>query len=221
MSDGLEFSPFNLFEIRGHPWLGFCVKNFSEIDGHTSSEHFVILTSPDIIAKYNSENDKSEFKPLFNTNVLLRIHSECFLSDVFGASTCDCGYQLQYSLQRIQAEKAGLVIYLRQEGRGIGLFNKMRTLAISDELDTFKRNEAVGYKADLRDYNLVVKILRYLQITSVRLLTGSPQKVGILRKSNISVEQEIFDYTNMKTMLSKTADAELGAKIRKGYRYIK
>ena len=122
------------------------------------------------------------------TAPLIRLHSECLTGDVFGSAKCDCGDQLDAALERIQADGCGVLLYLRQEGRGIGLVNKIKAYALQETgLDTVDANRALGLPDDMRDYSLAMQIIAYLGITRVRLLTNNPSKIAALTDNGIQV----------------------------------
>ena len=119
---------------------------------------------------------------------LVRIHSQCLTGDVFHSLRCDCRAQLELALDQIVAENRGLLIYEKQEGRGIGLLNKLRAYELQDHgLDTVEANEQLGFDADLRDYALPAAILRYFEVAAVRLLSNNPEKVAALESAGIRV----------------------------------
>ncbi|PAF53517.1 GTP cyclohydrolase II [Helicobacter sp. 13S00482-2] len=118
---------------------------------------------------------------------LVRVHSECLTGDVFGSHKCDCGGELALAMEKIAQEqengKGGMLIYLRQEGRGIGLFNKVNAYALQDKgYDTVEANEALGFKSDNRNYSLVGDIFEYYKIKKIRLLTNNPKKIEAMSK---------------------------------------
>jgi GTP cyclohydrolase II len=120
--------------------------------------------------------------------LLVRIHSQCLTGDVFHSLRCDCRSQLELALDQIVAEGRGLLIYEHQEGRGIGLLNKLRAYELQDGgLDTVEANEKLGFKADLRDYALPAAILHYFGVKEVRLLSNNPDKVAALENAGIRV----------------------------------
>ncbi len=123
---------------------------------------------------------------------LVRLHSECLTGDVFGSLKCDCGPQLQAAMRLIGEAGSGVLLYLRQEGRGIGLANKLRAYALQDRgLDTVEANRRLGFVDDARDYNLAAAMLRTLGVTQVRLLTNNPGKVAGLQAAGIEVVDRV------------------------------
>jgi GTP cyclohydrolase II/3,4-dihydroxy 2-butanone 4-phosphate synthase/GTP cyclohydrolase II len=125
-------------------------------------------------------------------NMLCRVHSECWTSEVMGSLKCDCREQLRTAMERITAEGAGVVVYLRQEGRGIGLGNKVKAYALQNGgADTVEANLALGFEADARSYNIAGAILRDLGVQSVRLLTNNPLKVKGLEDAGVVVAARV------------------------------
>ncbi len=125
-------------------------------------------------------------------SVMVRVHSECFTGDVLGSLRCDCGPQLQQAMQRIAAEGSGVIIYLRQEGRGIGLLDKLRAYNLQDAgYDTVDANLMLGHQADARDYSLAAMILKDLGVRSARLLTNNPSKIESLQALGVAVTERV------------------------------
>lgn len=146
---------------------------------------------------YDNDNDHKEhmalvFGDVRGKDVLVRVHSECFTGDVLGSQRCDCGPQLHYAMDAIAQEGRGIVLYLRQEGRGIGLAEKLRAYNLQDEgLDTVDANLELGHQADEREYDIAVAMLKDLGVKSVRLLTNNPAKIESLTELGMPVNERV------------------------------
>ncbi|WP_445361097.1 GTP cyclohydrolase II [Microbulbifer sp. EKSA005] len=155
-------------------WGMFEMHGFEEVE--TGKEH-VVLTMGD----FDTE------EPL-----LARIHSECLTGDALFSLRCDCGAQLQHAMHRIAMEGRGAIFYLRQEGRGIGLLNKIRAYHLQDcGADTVEANEQLGFGADMRDYSILKAMIKHLGIHAIRLMTNNPRKVKALEDLGINVTERL------------------------------
>ncbi|MDN3556005.1 GTP cyclohydrolase II [Halomonas maura] len=156
------------------PWATFTMHGFE--DEATGKDH-IALTLGEV----------GDGEP-----VLGRVHSECLTGDALFSMRCDCGYQLQEALKRIAEEGRGVLLYLRQEGRGIGLLNKIRAYHLQDQgADTVEANEQLGFAADLRRYDLCVPMLETLGIGSLKLMTNNPRKVEALTLAGVGVSERV------------------------------
>ncbi|MCC6816700.1 MAG: GTP cyclohydrolase II [Saprospiraceae bacterium] len=182
-------------------------------------QHSSLVYLPSEYGEFEIQTIASDFKEFphliiqskqldFSLPLLLRIHSECFTGDVLGSKRCDCAFQLHHSLKRMNKE-GGMLIYLRQEGRGIGLHHKIEAYALQDQgLDTIEANTALGFNSDERDYSIVAEILHQRKIKSVRLMSNNPQKINFLKDQGIQVDEVIplikeKDPFNQKYLRSK------------------
>ena len=154
-------------------WADFKVLAFKDMS--TEEEHLVLSLGED------------------HKSPLLRIHSQCLTGDALFSLRCDCGPQLELALKMISQEGSGFLIYMAQEGRGIGLGNKIKAYELQDKegFNTVEANERLGFEADQRDYSICGKILSTLKVSSVRLMTNNPSKVEGLESSGIKVEKRI------------------------------
>jgi GTP cyclohydrolase II len=159
---------FGVFDLIGFERVGFDRANMAKRERETA----LVMTLGDLQAGVP----------------LLRIHSQCLTGEVLGSLRCDCRGQLEFAMSAIAEQGFGLVIYLHQEGRGIGLMAKLQAYALQDQgLDTIEANEALGFDADCRDFGLAVAVLHELKVPQVRLMSNNPQKVEALIKGGIEV----------------------------------
>jgi GTP cyclohydrolase II len=176
-------TPFGVFEMHG----------FEDL---VSGKEHVVLTMGDV----------SSEEP-----VLARIHSECLTGDALFSMRCDCGSQLQAAMQAIAEIGRGVIFYLRQEGRGIGLLNKIRAYHLQDGgADTVEANEALGFDADLRDYTMCRTMCEHLNIKCVKLMTNNPRKVAALENLGIQVSQRLPLKTGQNSHNQKYLATKLG-----------
>ncbi|MBT1443147.1 GTP cyclohydrolase II [Shewanella sp. JM162201] len=156
------------------PWGVFAMHGFE--DETTGKEH-VALTFGDLSG---------------DSPVLGRIHSECLTGDALFSLRCDCGFQLQTAMQRIAETGRGFILYLRQEGRGIGLLNKIRAYELQDKgANTVEANEQLGFAADMRKYDMIAPMLAHLGISRVRLMTNNPRKVKAMQEVGMDVVERV------------------------------
>ena len=145
-------------------------------------------------------------------DVLVRVHSSCMTGDIFGSCRCDCGHQLQSALQQIEAEGKGILVYMNQEGRGIGLLNKLKAYELQEKgLDTVEANAELGFNADDRDYGVGAQILRAMEVTKIRLLSNNPKKrvglmgygIEIVESVSLEIDSNIHNEFYLKTKRDK------------------
>jgi GTP cyclohydrolase II len=157
-----------------------------EANGNGKKESVVALKLGDLSTPGAAARAKARPAPL------VRIHSQCLTGDVFGSLRCDCRAQLEMSLERIAEEGRGLLIYEAQEGRGIGLINKLRAYQLQDAgADTVEANEQLGFDADLRTYRVAVAVLKHFGLERVRLLSNNPEKIQALEDGGVKVDERV------------------------------
>lgn len=178
-------------DCTGEKYGGFCVKIIAIAKLPTRFGDFQIVA-------FQNNQDKKEHAALVKgdvigkNNITVRLHSECLTGDGFGSLRCDCRDQLTASLEKIESLKKGIILYLRQEGRGIGFANKIRAYALQDQgYDTVEADKMLGFSGDERDYNIAAHMLDSLEIGSINLMTNNPKKINDLKKHGVKVEGRI------------------------------
>ena len=156
------------------PWGTFTLVGFQETG--TGKDHAALVMG-----------DIADGEP-----VLGRIHSECLTGDALFSLRCDCGFQLQAAMQRIAEEQRGVLLYVRQEGRGIGLLNKIQAYHLQDQgADTVDANVALGFGADMRDYTICADMLKQLAVKTLRLMTNNPRKLSAMEKMGLHIAERV------------------------------
>ncbi|CAH6847570.1 GTP cyclohydrolase-2 [Vibrio chagasii] len=177
-------------EVRAR--IDFKVGVTSSIDAELLSFHG-LKTDKEHVAVIFKSADKTQDVPL------VRMHSECLTGDVFHSSRCDCGEQLDETI-RIMGETGGVILYLRQEGRGIGLYNKIDAYRLQSEgMNTYEANNHLGFGDDLRDFTEAAEMLRALGTTKIRLVTNNPKKINELKSFGIEIEEVVNTSAHIKS----------------------
>ena len=175
------------------PWGMFCMHGFCDLENE--KEH-VVLTMGDI------SGDEAP---------LARVHSECLTGDALFSMRCDCGPQLQAAMHKIALAGRGVIFYLRQEGRGIGLLNKIKAYHLQDQgADTVEANEQLGFGADMRDYSILKPMLEHLNIKALKLMTNNPRKVKALQELGINIVERIPHQTGRNPHNAKYLETKKG-----------
>jgi len=198
---------------------------YSCADESLSVERVAVATLPTEwgefrIAGYRSLVSDEEFVALFkgemrrDTPTLVRIHSQCLTGDVFGSTKCDCGAQLHQTMQMIEQEGRGAIVYQQQEGRGIGILNKIRAYALQDEgADTVEANEQLGLAVDLREYKQCAEILFDLGLCQVRVISNNPLKLHALEEAGLRIVERVsiqVEATEKAVRYMRTKKEKLG-----------
>jgi GTP cyclohydrolase II len=217
--NGPGLTPATYVLRGGAVWAVAAFRTLRPEEGHVSADHLVLAHSGRLSSDHRGLHTRrcqlvpEEWFSHPEEGTLVRIHSECLLSETFGFQTCDCREQLIGTMDRIEADGEGLIVYLRQEGRGIGLTAKLRVLSGDPSLDTFERNRDAGYPDDMRTYGTAVEIVLRFGLRHIRLVSDSPLKSAAFREAGVHVREQV----RLQYRLTPDAARELLAKKRRGY----
>ncbi|MFG2051837.1 GTP cyclohydrolase II RibA [Micromonospora sp. NPDC048935] len=204
----IQRSTVATIRIDDRDWHAACVRAYDPAQGHTGADHLILVYAA------GTAPPKGAFPTLPARPVPVRVHSECLFGDVFGGDRCDCGAQLRAARHQIVARGYGVIVYLRQEGRGIGLYDKVRSLL--QDGDTYQRNVAIGAKEDARGYGLAAHVLHHIGVDDVCLLSGNPDKAKALSDAGITVSVD----PEIAPPCSAEAASEVMSKLSRGYSYL-
>lgn len=224
VSNGMRIINILPVELRGEVWYCVAFEPVNENMGDAMHIAFVYVQGYDAGTDllYEIQNINLGDSPV------VRFHSECLLGDAFGSSLCDCGEQLDHAMEGIIQNKSGVLVYLRQEGRGIGMRAKLACLAVqegyvagrlaSEKLSSDEANLVNGYPIDNREYSMIPKILNFLNINRITVFTGNPEKLKALHEAGIIVDK-VTDVSKSNVIHGSRKHKELLEKVSRNYQY--